>query len=267
MRVDLRDAGRVAEVVSEVRPTAIVNLAGFASVGKSFAAPIECFELNVTGAIAIVAAARGLVDMPYILAISSGEVYGEVPAARLPATERTQPSPRSPYAASKLAMEAACASFPESVDDIGIARSFNHTGPGQPADFAIPQFARQILAAKAAGESSLLLDVGDLSVARDFLDVRDVAAAYCSMIENRLKGTFNVCSGTPRRLADVLGLLATLAGVSVEPHIDPARLRPGEPPIAFGSAAALAAATGWSPAISFETTLSDLLADHQEETE
>ena len=263
--VDLRDAASVAGIVAEARPAAIVNLAGFASVGKSFREPVECFDLNAAGMMAILAAAEGLDDRPYVLAVSSGEVYGEVPEGALPATERTPAFPRSPYAASKLAMEAACTSFPEAVGAIGIARSFNHTGPGQPRDFAIPHFARQIAAARAAGDTSLQLDVGDLTVARDFLDVRDVAAAYCSMVEKRLAGTFNVCSGTPRRLSEVLEMLATLADVRVEARVDQTRLRPGEPPIAFGSAAALAEATGWSPAIDLETTLSDLLTDPAEE--
>jgi GDP-4-dehydro-6-deoxy-D-mannose reductase len=110
-----------------------------------------------------------------------------------------------------------------------------------------------------------VLRVGALETRRDFLDVRDVCAAYAACLaraESLEPGTIlNIASGTPRRIGDILDRLLTLAGVSAEVQTDPARLRGSEIPTARGDAARAAALLGWTPRIAWDTTLRDVL-DH-----
>jgi GDP-4-dehydro-6-deoxy-D-mannose reductase len=139
-------------------------------------------------------------------------------------------------------------------------RPFNHIGPRQRRGFVVADFASQLAAIERAEAPPVLL-VGNLAVARDFSDVRDVVAAYRLALERGAAGAvYNVCSGRATRIADLLRMLVEACRVQVEVRVDPAKVRPVEVPMAFGSNAALQAATGWQPRIPLEQTLDDTLA-------
>ena len=148
-------------------------------------------------------------------------------------------------------------------------RAFNHTGPGQSPTFAVPAFAARIVAARESGASSIV--VGDIDVWRDLTDVRDVADAYRRLIELADRGevsaeglVVNVASGRSVLLREVVAQLAALAGVAIEPVVDPALLRAGQPREIRGDPARLRGLTGWRPAIPLETTLQDVLTGREE---
>ena len=97
----------------------------------------------------------------------------------------------------------------------------------------VASFARQ-LAAIAAGAPPLLL-VGNLEAQRDFLDVRDVVAAYVLLLENGRSGeVYNISSGRPVAIREVLRQLITIARVPVEIREDPARMRASDLPVLSG---------------------------------
>lgn len=110
-----------------------------------------------------------------------------------------------------------------------------------------------------------MLEVGNLAARRDFLDVRDVVAAYIALAERGESGEiYNVCSGTPVAIQEVLRRLILLARVPVEVREDPARLRPSDVPLAYGDNAKLRAATGWTPQYALDRSLRDAYADARE---
>lgn len=259
---DMLDPDSLLRALEGREPAAVANLAGFASVGQSFRQPARCFEVNATGTLNLLSAIERWGGDPYVLCVSSGEVYGAPPEDSLPATEELDLDPLSPYASSKAAMELVCGQYAHAGLRIGVARAFNHTGPGQSDSFIASSFARQIADYEAKGggrEGEIVLEVGDLSPRRDFSDVRDVARAYLAMVEHELEGTFNVCSGQARPLTDILSGLQRAAGRPISTRTDPERLRPGEAPINSGSYAKLEERVGWRPAVPFERTMSDLL--------
>jgi GDP-4-dehydro-6-deoxy-D-mannose reductase len=147
---------------------------------------------------------------------------------------------------------------------IVVTRSFNHTGPGQRAEFVAPALARRVLAARAAGMREI--SVGNIDVRRDLGDVRDVARAYRLLLEGLADGALghatlvNVATGRAVAIRDVLSILCQLAGVEAEPIVDPALVRPDDPQEIVGDASRLRALTGWVPAIDLERTLADLFA-------
>jgi GDP-4-dehydro-6-deoxy-D-mannose reductase len=142
-------------------------------------------------------------------------------------------------------------------------RPFNHTGPGQGEQFVVPAFARQ-LARIAAGLQEPVLRVGNLDSFRDFLDVRDVCAAYVACIVHRAAlapGTIiNIASGVPRRVGDVLDQLIALTGLRVDISSEPGLVRPTEIRTARGDPARARALLGWEPAIPWDQTLADIIA-------
>jgi GDP-4-dehydro-6-deoxy-D-mannose reductase len=140
-----------------------------------------------------------------------------------------------------------------------VVRPFNHIGPGQSPNFAVPALAKRIVEARRAGVGTLR--VGTLTTRRDFTDVRDVVVAYRLLVLHGTAGTvYNVCSGRDVAISAVADELLALAHAALELVIDPDLVRPVDVPVLRGDAGLLHAATGWSPSIPLAATLADVLA-------
>ncbi len=260
--VDLRDAAAVAAAIAEIRPDRVVHLAAQAFVPVSFADPRETFDINFTGTYNLLAGLKDAGFRGRMLYVGSGDTYGNVAPQCLPVTELEPQRPRSPYAVSKVAGEALCYQWSQTGDfGVVLARPFNHIGPGQSPRFAVPDFARQIVAIRL-GTRAPILSVGDIDVTRDFTDVRDIVRAYAFLLERGANGeAYNVCSGREVSLREVIAELMAAAGVDARVEQDAARLRRVEHRRMVGSYAKLAAATGWRPEIALRQTVSDIVAD------
>ncbi|MBV8223322.1 MAG: GDP-mannose 4,6-dehydratase, partial [Candidatus Eremiobacteraeota bacterium] len=100
---------------------------------------------------------------------------------------------------------------------------------------------------------------GNLSAQRDFLDVRDVVAAYRLLAARGSSGTvYNVCSGHAVSMREIVEELTRLAGRPIELRQDPGRMRPVDTPVVVGDPALLQSTTQWQPAIPLLRTLRDL---------
>ena len=254
--VALSETRELQRLVRAFAPDRVVHLAGLAHVGHSWERMAEYFRVNVLGTEAVLDAAG---NVPVLLA-SSAEVYGVVPEEEQPIRESRHSHPTNPYAASKAAgemavLEAAHAHGTHAV----IARSFNHTGPGQDARFALAAFARQ-LAAIRAGAAPPVLRVGNLQARRDYLDVRDVARAYLTLLDAGAPGGVNnVSTGEPFTMAQLVETMVELSGTGARVEVDPERVRPLDVPHLSGDPSALRA-LGWAPELPLRRTLADLLA-------
>ena len=199
-----------------------------------------------------------------LLFVSSSEVYGRSFRAGAALDETAAAAPMNAYAATKAAADLALGALVGDGLRAIRLRPFNHTGPGQSAEFVVPAFARQV-ARIEAGLQPPVMRVGALDPRRDFLDVRDVCDAYVACLERAdaiEPGTIlNIASGTPRRIGDVLRDLLDLAGVTATLETGTTLLRPSEIPIAAGDAGVARARLGWNPAIEWEQTLHDVLRD------
>ncbi len=262
-------AAELAELIAAGNHGAIVHLAGQSSAGASFQDPAGTVRANLLGTLEVLEALRLLqsrgVAVPRLLVVGSSEEYGAAALPDRPCREDDPVLPVSPYATSKAAATQLCRQYHRAFDLPVIAvRAFNHTGPGQDERFVFPSFAAQI-AAIEAGRSEPVLRTGDLTPARDFLDVRDVVAAYLALLDRGETGhIYNVCSGSALTIREGLEILLGLSGTTIEVVPDPARMRPAEIPRLIGDPTALHEATGWRPRFSFEDTLRDLLESARE---
>jgi GDP-4-dehydro-6-deoxy-D-mannose reductase len=258
----LCDLANVRGVLEASRADVVMHLAAQAFVPTAMRDPLATYDVNVMGTARLYEAIRLSESKPrLVLFVSSAEVYGAREAEDYPLREDMVPRPAGPYAASKLAGEAVASASSRAygIPTI-VARAFNHVGPGQSARFAVAAFAAQ-LAAIAEGKEPVMR-VGNLSSQRDFLDVRDVAQAYLALLDRGEPGeTYNVCSGAPTRMSEVLRQLVATARLPVEIREDPALARPSDVPLSYGDAAKLRAATGWSPRFTLAESLRDAYAD------
>jgi GDP-4-dehydro-6-deoxy-D-mannose reductase len=192
-----------------------------------------------------------------VLLVGSATVYGEVAPTEPPIRESRPVRPTDSYSLAKAAAEMLAPVY-EKHFPVVVARSFNHTGPGQGTDFALPAFASQI-ARIEAGLQEPVLRVGDLSAERDFLDVRDVVAAYALLLEHGpASSTVNVCSGICRPVSEWLSDLVAQAKVPIRVEVDDSRIFPQANPRLVGSNEKLEA-LGWKPRIAPKAMLKDLL--------
>jgi GDP-4-dehydro-6-deoxy-D-mannose reductase len=262
--LDLLDEAALSGFVARFRPTAILHLAGLASVADSASGPGQTWRVNVNGLMNLVAAVEAVPGCTFFF-VSSGEVYGSAFLAGHALTEAAEPLPRNTYARSKWVGEQLLRDLlPRIGVKLVVLRPFNHIGPGQDERFVVASFARQI-ARIEAGLVPPSLAVGNLSSHRDFLDVADVAQAYADLIgraESLADGSvFNISSGHPRTIASVLADLRTRAQVPFEVRTAPERVRPTEIPLAAGDAGRLQAATGWRPRVDWDVSLTRVLDD------
>jgi GDP-4-dehydro-6-deoxy-D-mannose reductase len=256
--LDVTDAARVRAVIEEARPEVVIHLAGFSSVEKSHQDPSLVFSVNTLGAVHILAAARDAAPRARVLLIGSAEIYGAIPAGTR-ANEDFPLRPLSAYASSKVAAEVAGFQFYRSTGlaVIGV-RPFNHIGAGQAAHFVVPSFARQIEAIRAE-RAPAILQVGDLTVTRDFSHVADVVAAYRVLALRATPGeAYNVCSGEARTIRSLLDEMLEIAAVRAAIEVDRARLRPAELPNLVGDPTKLRR-LGWQPSHSVRDALRDAL--------
>lgn len=257
---DVLDPARLRRALEQHQPDWVLHLAAQSHVPTSWAEPAATLHLNAGGTANLLSALSDSGFTGRLLYVSSADIYGEVPPSRLPVTEEVPVAPRNPYATSKVAGEELCRQWERTRPlDVVIARPFNHTGAGQRPDFALPAFAREIAAIKLGLQPARIL-TGDLDVTRDFLDVRDVVAAYLALLARGARGeTYNVCSGREVHLGEALRTMVEIAGVQAEIVTDPARLRPAEQRRMCGSHGRISAATGWEPRIPLRDTLKQLL--------
>jgi GDP-4-dehydro-6-deoxy-D-mannose reductase len=260
--LDVTSRTSVADLLEDGGFGQVYHLAGQSSVGESFADPLATWDVNATGTLRLLhaLATRGA-GRCRVLVISSAEVYGSVPAEEQPVRETRAPAPATPYGSSKLGAEAvALQTAAAGGVEVVIARSFNHTGPGQDARFIFPTMAAQLVSIDQ-GESEPVLRVGNLEARRDFLDVRDVVKAYVRLMEHGASGQiYNVCAGESHSLRELVDELVAISGTSATIEVDPDRFRPVDIPELRGSPERLRA-LGWAPELPLRRTLEDLYAE------
>ena len=217
------------------------------------------FQTNVMGTVSVLEALREARSDARVVYASSAFAYGWTPPDAQPVREEQPLRPLTAYGASKAASEAIVAAAVRGYGvDAVVARVFQHTGPGHVGAYALSDWARQ-LAEIAAGPGSGIIKCGNLDVERDYLDVRDVAAAYGTLaLAGEAGETYNVASGHPRSMRSLLEGLIAAFGVDVEIDSEPRRVRLVDQPVFCGDPAKLKRRTDWKPEYELEQTLADL---------
>jgi GDP-4-dehydro-6-deoxy-D-mannose reductase len=253
---DLRSPEKVAKALAEAAADTIFQVA--APAPGDFEALLD---VQVAGTARLLDAVHASGRAARVVTVGSAAEYGSVQAGELPVDETVPLRPVSLYGVTKVAQT--LVALRPGVDAI-VARLFNISGPGEPRSLVSGAFASQIAELERDGRGGPIA-VGDLTPERDFVDVRDAAGALVALAERGVPGEmYNVCSGVPTSIGEVLELLTGQATVSVEPRFDPARAARTDVPRMVGSAAKLARATGWAPRISLERTLADVLGSYRE---
>lgn len=258
IKVNLTDVDATKALMEQVRPDWIFHLASFAYVGKSFEKAEELFANNIRLQLSVLEGARLVVPKARILTIGSAEEYGVVPLGTKLIDESMPLNPVNPYAVSKVTQDMLAGSYFLSYKmDIVRARPFNHIGTRQSPDFAIPAFAKQIVAIERGEQSEL--KVGNLDGVRDFTAVRDIARAYILLMEKGLSGQiYNLGSGKGIKMREVVEALCSFSHVKVKIVLDESRLRPLDVPVLIADNKKIRD-LGWEPKIDLNIVFEEVL--------
>lgn len=260
-QIDLLCGHEIERVLFEFQPDYVLHLASYSSVAFSWKEPVLSFQNNMNVFLNLVETIRRLGLCTRMLSVGSSEAYGNINEDHLPLVEDASLDPVSPYAVARVSQELLSKVYAEAYGvDLIITRSFNHIGPGQKDIFVISSFARQIAEIKKQGLKNGVLSTGDLQIIRDFLDVRDVVRAYYLLLTKGKKGrVYNVCSGKGHALKTVVDELASIAGVEITTALNPAFVRPSDNRVIIGSNKRIFDDLGWTPDISLQQSLKDIL--------
>lgn len=248
--VDLCDKQALRTALQEIQPDVVAHLAAISSVMHGDVD--EIYRVNIVGTRNLLESLAALDKKPRaVLVASSANIYGnstsEVLAENEPAT------PANDYAVSKLAMEHVARLWMDKLPII-VTRPFNYTGVGQTENFLLPKIINHYR--RQASE----IELGNLDVARDFSDVRNVAVAYARLLEKAPAGeTFNICSGTAYSLREVLQMASELAGYEIKVRVNPAFVRANDVHKLMGNGGRLQACIGDLPHIALRDTLAWML--------
>ncbi|MCC8195507.1 MAG: GDP-mannose 4,6-dehydratase [Ruminococcus sp.] len=255
-QANLLAADDVKNLVSDIQPDMIINLAAVSSVGASWNIPQTTMSVNVIGALNIMEAARKLDTNPKVMFIGSSEEYEE---SDKPISEGTPLNANNPYGISKMAQERFAEIYRERYGmKIYCVRPFNHTGIGQKDSFVLPSFCKQVAEIEKSGKPGTI-KVGNLAAERDFSDVRDIVRAYRMIIEsNDCTKIFNVGSGEAHSLTELLEYIVSLSSQKIDIEVDPERFRPVDTPRICCDNGYIKAELGWKPEYSIFETLKEL---------
>jgi GDP-4-dehydro-6-deoxy-D-mannose reductase len=260
VRTDLRDRDKVSKIIYDFNPKYILHLASYSSVAGSWRNPNNCFQNNVNIFLNLLEDIRKTGIDCRIISVGSSDVYGIVKFSELPIREEQCLNPLSPFGIARQSQELLSQLYSNIYGmDIVITRSFNHIGPGQSENFAISSFAKQITDLKRNNGNEFIV-TGDVSVVRDFIDVRDVVRAYHQLFLKGKRGEiYNVCSGCGISLHNIIQMLCEIMDIRFSIREDKKLRRPADIPVIVGCNDKLKKQTSWTNEIMLEESLRDIL--------
>jgi len=183
----------------------VVHLAAMSGVIDSIADPARCFADNVAGTFKLLELVRRMKVKQFVNASTGGAILGE---AVPPISESMAPAPLSPYGASKLATEGFCSAYFASYGLPCVSLRFSNIyGPNS-------AHKKSVVAAfiKCVLNDEPLIIYGDGTQQRDYLFAGDLVRGIAAAVERRANGTFQLGSGRPTALLELIGALESVVG-------------------------------------------------------
>ena len=234
----------VLQVLRDVRPDEIYNLAGQSSVGLSFDQPVETFESIGIGTLNLLESLRFLDSRARLYNASSSECFGNTEGR--PATEETPFRPRSPYAVAKAAAFWEVANYREAYDIFACSGIlFNHESPLRPERFVTQKIVAAACRIAAGSEERLRL--GNTEVRRDWGWAPEYVEAMWLMLQQDEPDDFIVATGRTCSLQELVEEVFSVLGLDWRQHVElnPELLRPTDIRESVANPAKAARVLGW----------------------
>jgi len=273
---DMTDSSSLIRIIQEVQPDEIYNLAAQSHVAVSFEEPEYTANSDALGVLRVLEAIRilGMTKKTRFYQASTSELYGLVQES--PQKETTPFYPRSPYAVAKLYGYWIVVNYREAYGLYacnGIL--FNHESPIRGETFVTRKVTRALARIKLGLQDTLYL--GNLNAQRDWGHARDYVLMQWLMLQQERPEDYVVATGEQHSVRDFINAAAKemdiqirWEGVGVDERgfddmgnlivsVDPNYFRPTEVETLLGDASKAKSKLGWSPKISFEQLVAEMV--------
>ena len=241
---DLLDGVGLTNLIREIEPTEIYNLAAQSHVMVSFTMPQYTAQVDAVGTVAILEAIRATKRDIRFYQASTSELYGSTPP---PQNEESPFRPRSPYASAKLMAYWSTVNYREA---FGIHATngilFNHESPRRGETFVTRKITRAVAAIKAGKQNKLYL--GNLEAIRDWGYAKEYVESMWLMLQQPKSSDFVVATGVGATVKDFAEKAFSHAGLEWEKYveIDQKYERPTEVDALIGDPSKAKKELGWS---------------------
>jgi GDPmannose 4,6-dehydratase len=255
---DLLDGVGLTNLVREIEPTEIYNLAAQSHVMVSFTMPQYTAQVDAVGTVALLEAIRATKRDIRFYQASTSELFGSTPP---PQNEESKFRPRSPYAAAKLMAYWSTVNYREA---FGIHASngilFNHESPRRGETFVTRKITRAVAAIKVGKQKKLYL--GNLDAIRDWGYAKEYVESMWLMLQKPESSDYVVATGVGATVRDFARVSFAHAGLDWQEfvEIDEKYERPTEVDALIGDPSKAKRELGWSASTNWES-LAQLMVD------
>jgi len=258
-QADLLDQLSLINLLRQVRPQEVYNLAAQSFVPTSWEQPVLTGEFTALGVTRLLEAIRLLDREIRFYQASSSEMFGKV--RETPQTETTPFYPRSPYGVAKVYGHWITVNYRESYGIFACSGIlFNHESPRRGKEFVTRKVTDGVARIKAGLATTLSL--GNLQARRDWGFAGDYVEAMWLMLQQPQPDNYVVATGEMHSVQDLCEVAFARAGLEWKDHVvvDPALVRPAEVDVLLGDATKAHRVLGWRPTVSF-TDLVEMMVD------
>lgn len=249
-QADLLDQLSIVNLLRDVQPSEVYNLAAQSFVPTSWRQPLLTGEFTALGVTRMLEAVRLVNPKIRFYQASSSEMFGRVQEE--PQTERTPFWPRSPYGVAKVYGHWITVNYRESYDIFACSGIlFNHESPLRGKEFVTRKISDAVARIKHGVQRELRL--GNLDARRDWGFAGDYVEAMWLMLQQPSPDDYVIATGEQHSVAEFVDLAFAHVGLDPQRHvvIDPALLRPAEVNSLHGDASKARQNLGWRPKVSF----------------
>jgi len=275
---DMTDSSSLVRIIQQVQPDEIYNLAAQSHVAVSFEEPEYTADSDAIGTLRMLEAIRilGMENKTRFYQASTSELYGKV--QEIPQSETTPFYPRSPYGVAKLYAYWITVNYRESYGIYacnGIL--FNHESPIRGETFVTRKITRALARIKLGMQDCLYL--GNINAKRDWGHAKDYVRMQWMMLQQQEPEDFVIATGEQYSVRDFVNIAAKQVGIEMNwqgegvdetgsdqkgrviVRVDPRYFRPAEVETLLGNPAKAKEKLGWTPEISFEELVEEMMRE------
>ena len=246
---DLADSTNLVNLIRDLEPTEIYNLAAQSHVAVSFEVPDYTGDITGMGAVRLLEAIRLADPQTRFYQASSSEMFGSSPP---PQDETTALHPRSPYACAKVYAHHVTVNYREAYDLFAVSGIlFNHESPRRGETFVTRKITRAVARIRAGLQDELWL--GNLDARRDWGFAPDYVEGMWRMLQQERPDDYVLATGEMHTVREFCQVAFSRADLDWERHVrfDPRYERPAEVDALQGDATKAAEHLGWRPTVTF----------------
>ncbi len=247
---DLHDQNSLVNLINEVRPNEIYNLAAQSFVPTSFQQPILTGEVNALGVTRLLEAIRVIDKSIRFYQASTSEMFGK--AQQVPQNENTPYYPRSPYGVAKVYAHWITVNYRESYGMFNCSGIlFNHESPRRGLEFVTRKIAHGVARIKLGLAKELVL--GNLEAKRDWGYARDYVEAMWLMLQQPEPDDYVIATGETHSVREFAEVAFNHVGLNWKDYVrvDQKFVRPADVDLLVGDASKARKKLGWRPRVSF----------------